>query len=105
MGNARLQETVGSIEALMTRLETELGQQRPQKKGESSEMFFASNELQRKTWRAYHGLHRQVRGGYQDPSGQCDKFAHNRRCPWLDADEKGELDTGAARTLDCCVAR
>ena len=29
------------IEALMTRLEAELGQQRPQKKGESLEMFFA----------------------------------------------------------------
>ena len=36
------------IEALMTRLEAELGQQRPQKKGESLEMFFASNKLQRK---------------------------------------------------------
>ena len=36
------------IEALMTRLETELGQQGPQKKGESLEMFFASNKLQRK---------------------------------------------------------
>ena len=36
------------IEALMTRLETELGQQRPQKKGERFEMFFASNKLQRK---------------------------------------------------------
>ena len=36
------------IEALMTRLETELGQQRPQKKGESLEMFFASNKVQRK---------------------------------------------------------
>ena len=33
------------IEALMTRLEAELGQQ---KKGESLEMFFASNKLQRK---------------------------------------------------------
>ena len=29
------------IEALMTRLETELGQQRPRRKGESLEMFFA----------------------------------------------------------------
>ena len=36
------------IEALMTRLEAELGQQRPQKKGESLEMFSASNKLQRK---------------------------------------------------------
>ena len=36
------------IEALMTRLEAELGQQRPQKKGESLEMFFVSNKLQRK---------------------------------------------------------
>ena len=36
------------IEALMARLETELGQQRPQKKGESFEMFFATNKLQRK---------------------------------------------------------
>ena len=36
------------IEALMTRLETELGQQRPQKKGESLETFFAPNKLQRK---------------------------------------------------------
>ena len=36
------------IEALMTRIEAELGQQRPQKKGESLEMFFASNKLQRK---------------------------------------------------------
>ena len=36
------------IESLMARLETELGQQRPQKKGESLEMFFASNKLQRK---------------------------------------------------------
>ena len=36
------------IEALMARLEAELGQQRPQKKGESLEMFFASNKLQRK---------------------------------------------------------
>ena len=36
------------IEALMARLETELGQQRPQKKGESLEMFFATNKLQRK---------------------------------------------------------
>ena len=36
------------IEALMTRLETELGQERPQKKGESLEKFFASNKLQRK---------------------------------------------------------
>ena len=33
------------IEALMTRLEAELGQQRPQKKGESLEMFFVSNKL------------------------------------------------------------
>ena len=32
----------------MARLEAELGQQRPQKKGESLEMFFASNKLQRK---------------------------------------------------------
>ena len=32
----------------MTRLEAELGQQRPQKKGESLEMFFVSNKLQRK---------------------------------------------------------
>ena len=32
----------------MTRLEPELGWQRPQKKGESLEMFFASNKLQRK---------------------------------------------------------
>ena len=36
------------IEALMTRLEAELGQQRPQKKGESLEIFFVSNMLQRK---------------------------------------------------------
>ena len=36
------------IEALMTRLEAEFGQQRPQKKGESLEMFCASNKLQRK---------------------------------------------------------
>ena len=36
------------IEALMGRLETELGKQRPQKKGESLEMCFASNKLQRK---------------------------------------------------------
>ena len=36
------------IEALMTRLEAEPEQQRPQKKGESLEMFFASNKLQRK---------------------------------------------------------
>ena len=36
------------IEALMTRLEAELGQQRPQKKGESLEMFFVSNKLQSK---------------------------------------------------------
>ena len=36
------------IGALMARLEAELGQQRPQKKGESLEMFFASNKLQRK---------------------------------------------------------
>ena len=36
------------LEALMTRLEAELGQQRPQKKCESLEMFFASNKLQRK---------------------------------------------------------
>ena len=35
------------IEALMTRLEAELGKQRPQKKGESLEMFFASNKLRR----------------------------------------------------------
>ena len=32
----------------MTRLETELGQQRPQKKDESLEMLLASNKLQRK---------------------------------------------------------
>ena len=48
MGDARLTRNRRSIEALMTRLETELGQQRPQKKGESLEMFFASNKLQRK---------------------------------------------------------
>ena len=36
------------IEALMARLETELGWQRPRKKGESLEVFFASNKLQRK---------------------------------------------------------
>ena len=36
------------IEALMARLETDLGQERPQKKGESLEMFFATNKLQRK---------------------------------------------------------
>ena len=36
------------IKALMARLEAEHGQQRPQKKGESLEMFFASNKLQRK---------------------------------------------------------
>ena len=36
------------IEALMTRLEAELGQQRPQKKGESLEMFFASKKLRGK---------------------------------------------------------
>ena len=36
------------IEALLTRLEAEHGQQRPQKKGESLEMFFASNTVQRK---------------------------------------------------------
>ena len=36
------------LEALMTRLEAELGQQRPQKKGESLEMFFVSNKFQRK---------------------------------------------------------
>ena len=36
------------VEALMARLETELGQQRPQKKGERLEMFFATNTLQRK---------------------------------------------------------
>ena len=36
------------IEALLARLETELGQQRPQNKGESLEMFFATTKLQRK---------------------------------------------------------
>ena len=35
------------IEALMTRLETRLGQQRPQIKGESVETFSATNKLQR----------------------------------------------------------
>ena len=35
------------IEALVARLETDLGQQRPQKIGESLEMFFATNKLQR----------------------------------------------------------
>ena len=34
------------VEALMARLETELGKQPPQKKGESLEMFFATNKLQ-----------------------------------------------------------
>ena len=32
----------------MARLEAELRQQRPQKKGEGLEMFFATNKLQRK---------------------------------------------------------
>ena len=41
------------IEALMARLETELGQDRLQKKGESLEMFFATNK-------------HEIRGGYQD---------------------------------------
>ena len=36
------------IETLMTKLEAELGQQRPQKKGESLELFFAPNKLPRK---------------------------------------------------------
>ena len=36
------------IEALMARLETELEQQRPKKKGERFEMFLATNQLQRK---------------------------------------------------------
>ena len=36
------------IEALMARLEPELGQQLPQKKGESLQMIFATNKLHRK---------------------------------------------------------
>ena len=36
------------IETLLAKLEAELGQQRPQKKGESLEMFFVSNKLLRK---------------------------------------------------------
>ena len=36
------------IEALMARLEAELGQHRPQKKSESLEIFFATNKLRRK---------------------------------------------------------
>ena len=35
-------------EAEMARLETELGQQRPQKKGEILEMFFATNKLKKR---------------------------------------------------------
>ena len=42
------------VEALMTRLEAELGQQRPQKKGESLEMFFASKQAPEKTRRTHH---------------------------------------------------
>ena len=48
MVNARADRNRRGIEALMTRLGTEHGQQRPQKKGESLETFFASNKPQRK---------------------------------------------------------
>ena len=46
-GDCKADRKHRGIEALMARLETELGQRRPQKK-ESLKMFFASNKLQRK---------------------------------------------------------
>ena len=59
-----------SIDALMARLETEFGQQRPQKKGESLEMFFATNKLQRKRSECVTDQITKIRGGHQDSPRQ-----------------------------------
>ena len=89
------------IEALMTRLEAELGHQRPQKKGESLEMFFVSNKLQRKRGERITDYITRFEEGIKTLQDN----DINLRCARLDADEKGELDTGAARTFDCRVTR
>ena len=93
------------IEALMARLETELGQQRPQKKGESLEMFFASNKLQRKRGERITDYITRFEEGIKTLQDNEINLQTMGRCPWLEADEKSELDSGAARTLDCCVTR
>ena len=80
------------IEALMTRLEAELGQHRPQKKGESLEMFFVSNKLQRKRGERITDYITRFEEGIKTLQDN-----------GINLDEKGDLDTGTARTFDAAL--
>ena len=72
----------------MARLETELGQQRPQKKGESLEMFFAKNKLQ---WKRSERVTDYITRFEEGIKTLQDNEIHLRtidNVPGLDADEK-----------------
>ena len=89
----------------MARLETELGKQQPQKKGERIEMFFASNKLQRKRGERITDHITRFEEGIKTLQDNDINLLTIDDVPRLDADEKGEFDTRTAKTLDCCVVR
>ena len=92
------------IEAMMARLETELGQQRPQKKGESLEIRIASNKIQRKRGERITDYFTRFEEGVKTLQDNEIKLLTIDDVPGWMLMRTASL-TGAARTLDCCVAR
>ena len=93
------------VEALMARLETELGKQPPQKKGESLEMFFATNKLQRKLGERVTDYITRFEEGIKTLQDNEINLLTIEDVPGWMVMRKAKLDTGAKRTFDCCVAR